>query len=283
MLNKNNLIYILLFILLLLPSCKKKGSGEISLKFGTERYDSTALHIAILTNKESLPILYAKRTGLFDSLGVHVQLAIYHSQIDCDTALFGKYADGGTTDLIRLENHARQKDKMQILWKGTDKRCLFTSGVLRLKDIPSLKGHTLAVSPRTADKHFALETLQSASIKETDIYWPQISSALLRANMLTGNQIDATILTWPYTSQALAMGHKCIYKQKKSDEKDVFVVKKSSIQKKDKANQWKIFEKARLMALDSIRTSHNRTTVSLILQKDYGLSNEVADTIHFPF
>jgi len=264
-------------------SCGNGEKKEVPLNFGTERYDSAALHLSIVTDKDCLPIIYAKRCGLFDSLGVSVQLLISNSQVDCDTALLGKYADGGMADLVRLATYSRRKENFQTMWNGTYTRTLFSCGTLRIKDVKALKGHTAAVSPRTADSQFLLEALRSAKLGETDVYWPHLGSMRLRAEMLTGDQVDATVLFWPFTSQARANGHRCIYWQEKPDGKAAFVMKADRMKKKDTAIRWKLFEKARALALDSLRSPHCRAAVSLILQKDYGLPREVADTIKLPY
>lgn len=264
-------------------SCGNRERKEPPLNFGTERYDSAALHLSIVTDKDCLPIIYAKRCGLFDSLGVSVQLLVSNSQVDCDTALLGKYADGGMADLVRLATYARRKDNFQTMWKGSDTRALFSCGTLRIKDVKALRGHTVAVSPRTADSQFLLEALRSAKLGETDVYWPHLGSMRLRAEMLTGDQVDATVLFWPFASQARASGHRCIFWQEKPDGKAAFVMKADRMKKKDTALRWKLFEKARALALDSLRSPHCRASVSLILQKDYGLPREVADTIKLPY
>lgn len=282
--------HLLRLLSLLLPLsvwlCLSCGSGEKEpqpLNFGTERYDSAALHLSIVTDKDCLPILYAKRTGLFDSVGVRVQLLVSESQADCDTALLGKYADGGMADLVRLDSYGKRANGLQTMWKATDQRAVFSCGTLRIKDMKALKGHTVAVSPRTADSQFLAEALKSASLKESDIYWPQLGSLQLRTQMLTGNQIDATVLVWPFTSQAAAASHRCIFRQKEPDGKSAFVMKAARMKNAEKARQWKLFEKARSLAIDSLRTPRSREAVSLILQKDYGLPREVADTIKLPY
>lgn len=276
-------IGVLLLSASVLISCKNNERNAPALSFGTERYDSAALHLSVVTDKDCLPIIYAKRSGLFDSLGVRVQLQISSSQADCDTALLGKYADGGMADLVRLDAYAHRNGGFKTMWEGTDCRSIFSCGTLRVKEVRTLKGHTVAVSPRSADSRFLLDALKSVSLKETDVYWPQLGNMRLRADMLKGDQIDATVLLWPFTSQATANGHRCIYRQKEPDGKTAFVMKADRMKERDTAFRWKLFEKARRLAIDSLRSPHCRDAVSLILQKDYGLAREVADTIRLPY
>ena len=94
-------LFTLCFLLLIsLTSCKKE-KNEQPINFGTERYDSAALHVALVPNRDCLPIYYAERTGIYDSLGLKLQIASYGSQMDCDTTLMGNIAEGGWCDKIR--------------------------------------------------------------------------------------------------------------------------------------------------------------------------------------
>ena len=98
--------------------------------------------------------------------------------------------------------------------------------------------------------------------------------------MLTGDQIDAAMLCWPYTSLAYFEGHKCIYAQRFASSKGCFVMKSKRMADAPKHQQWQLFEKGRRMALDSIRIKGPKA-YSIILQKDYGLPKSVADTIKY--
>lgn len=260
-----------------------KHKAESELNFGLERYDSTALHLALMTNRECLPILYAERTGIYDSLGLKLQVALYSSQTDCDTALLGKMADGGCADLIRMETYGNRTRNLRVAWKGGDKRYLFVSNVLRIKSIKALKGRTVGLSPRSADNNMLDRVLSSHSLGKNDVFRPQIADIRYREAMLTDNQIDATILTWPYTSQAYADGHRCIYIQKDSEPHTAILTRLPQKESLRLLKQWKLLETGRQMAIDSIRNPRYRAKVSLILQKDYRLPKSIADTIRLPF
>lgn len=275
---------LLLFAACLAFSACRRGSEEKSaLQFGSERYDSAALHLALITNRASFPIVYAKRTGIYDSLRLKLQLIIYHSQTDCDTALLGRFADGGMADPVRLATHGRRAAELQTLWQEEVARALFVNGTLRVKDVKNLKGRTVAVSPRSGDDNFLTQSLETAGLKANSVYRPQIASLSLRAEMLAGNQVDAAVLTWPYAAQAQASGQRCIYEQKTGGGKATFVMKAALMRNAAKAAQYELLEKGRRMAIDSLRTPSGRKKAAQILMQDYAVQPEVADTLRLPY
>lgn len=269
-----------ILLLLTFLSCRDNKPTDHPLQFGNEPYDSAALHIALIPNRDCLPIYYASRTGLFDSLGVKVQIASYPSQMDCDTALLSRLTDGGYADLIRLKQYGKQAADLQTKWSGTNRWELFVCGTLRVKDTKSLKGRTVAVARESTEYTYLQQLLSEAGIPFTDVYKPQINSLPLRAKMLSGNQIDASVLCWPHTSMARAFGHRRIAGQSSVDIHGAFVVRNNQFASAQLKQKWTLFEKGRRMAQDSLRLKGPQA-YTLILQKDYGLPQAVADTVKY--
>ena len=270
---------LIIFLCLNLGACKDKAPQPV-LNFGTERYDSTALHIALIPNRDCLPIYYAKRTGIYDSLGLKLQIASYWSQMDCDTTLMGHIADGGWADKERMNSYGKRMNGLEPMWYGTQRWSIFSCGQLRIHDLKALKGKTIAIARNSTELHFLEAALKGAKISTDDVYFPQINNLKMRAQMLTGNQVDAAIIAWPYTSFALANGHKCILSQRFPDSNGCFVMNRNRLKENTHRDQWQLLEKGRQIALDSIRKNGPKA-YSLILQKDYGLPKEIADTIRF--
>lgn len=268
----------LLSLLSLLFSCKEEKTAQ-PLNFGTEHYDSAALHVALVPNRDCLPIYYAERTGIYDSLGLRLQIATYGSQMDCDTTLMGTIADGGWCDKVRRASYGKRMNHLVTMWEGTQRWEIFTSQALRIREASALVGHTIAMARSSAENEYLKLFLKASKVNEENVYFPQINDLRLRTQMLTGDQIDAAVITWPYTSWARSEGHRCIAAQRFADRNGCFVRNEKHLSPERKA-QWALFEKGRRMALDSLRLKEPRA-FSLILQKDYGIPKEVADTLHF--
>lgn len=266
--------------LLAFSGCHDKSGQAVPLSFAGERYDPDAIHLALLADHDCLPLLYAKRSGLFDSLGLKVQVVVYRSQADVDTALLGKLCDGGRADLIRLNSHKRRADDFQAMWQSTVLRRLFVCGDLRIKDIQDLKGRTVAFPRISAEAQAFTQMLRASKLSRNEVYCPQIGDLPLRVTMLTDGQFDATLLTWPYTVWAEAAGNRCIYTPKVGDTNSRFVMRRKWLADKRHQAQWERLEQIRHMAIDSLRIKGPKA-YKQILQRDYGLPAEIADTLRW--
>lgn len=264
----------------MLFSCNNPKSSSTSTNYGVGTYDSTALHVALVPNHDCLPIYYAKRMGIYDSLGLKLQIYTYASQMDCDTMLMSRYADGGWADKIRIAHYGKRMANLEVMWTGNQHWQLFSCGALRINHIKALSGRTIAIARTSAENVWLDQILKMGKLSADDVYRPQINNLKLRAQMLTGNQIDAAVLTWPYSSYALSEGHKCVTSQRFSDSNGCFVINKKHLTSGLRKSQLLLLEKGRKMAIDSLRAKGPRA-YSIILQKDYGLPKQVADTIHF--
>lgn len=264
----------------LLAACRPSTPPPAPLQFGEARYDSAALHLALVPNRDCLPLYYAWRTGLFDSLGVKVQIASYASQMDCDTALHSRHTDGGWADTERLRHGAKSWPAFHTLWEEGAPWHLFVGCKLRLKSTKELGGRTLAASRFSASDNVLGEAVAAGGLKRTQVYRPQINDLCLRTRMLVNAQVDGAVLTWPYSSMASAMGCKQLFTGSRTAARGAFVVKASLWNKPEAKTRMALVEKARQMALDSLRLK-GPAAYSLILQKDYGLPREVADTVRF--
>ena len=65
-----------------------------------EVVDSTALRIAVLPTMDCLPFYVAQKCGLFDSIGVKVNLITFQAAMDADTAFCNNRVDGNVTELL---------------------------------------------------------------------------------------------------------------------------------------------------------------------------------------
>ncbi|MGM9688078.1 MAG: ABC transporter substrate-binding protein [Alloprevotella sp.] len=278
-LSKTTLCLAWAFLFCLL-ACQKQDAPTVPMNFGNERYDSTALHLALMPNRDCLPLYYAQRTGLFDSLGLKVQIASYHSQMDCDTALRSRTADGGWADNERLMHWGKPAEPWHTLLKDTGRWQLLVNSKQRIKQVKDLNGRTLAISRQSASTAVLAEALQTGSLRPEQVYRPQINDLKLRASMLAAGQVDGAVLPWPYTAMATAQGCRTLYTSQGDGERGCLVVKASLAQSDTGKRQLELLEKGRKMALDSI-AKKGAAAYSLILQNDYGLPKEVADTVKF--
>lgn len=273
---------LLIALALVVTACGGRRDAGPRLSFAGEPYDSTALHLTLLTNADCLPLIYAKRSGLADSMGLPLQLAIYRTQVDADTSLTGRLSDGGWADLTRLESHGRRGKGYIVMWRSTEPRILFVSPTLRARKVKDLSGKTVALTRVAAETPRFDRLLAAAGVRSTDVYRPQIGDLSLRVQMLGESQFDATYLCSPYTAWARSLGCRPLGTPSAADGREAFVMRRSVMATPKGKARWQLLQQVRRMAVDSLRT-RGAAAYSLILQRDYGLPREVADTVRLHF
>ncbi len=273
---------LLIALALVATACGGRRDAGPRLSFAGEPYDTAALHLTLLTNVDCLPLIYAKRSGLADSMGLPLQLAIYRTQVDADTSLTGKLSDGGWADLTRLASHGRRGEGFEVMWRSAEAPVLFVSPTQRARKLKDLSGKTVALTRVSAETARFDRLLAAAGVRAADVYRPQIGDLSLRVMMLGGSQFDATYLCAPYTAWARAEGCRPLLTPKAADGREAFVMRRSVTATPQGKRRWSLFERVRRMAIDSLRT-HGNAAYSLILQRDYGLPADVADTVRLHF
>lgn len=240
--------------------------------------DSTALHLAVVTTADCLPFYIAERKGMYRRMQLNLRLHSYRSQMDCDTALFRGIAQVGYADRERM---AHQEGAGQIWreWIAFEAApwWIAVSGKLRVKSVDKLKGRTLAVGRFAASAYYAEQFLSQAGVEMADIYEAQINDLLLRADMLRENQVDAALLPQPYASYARSEGARLLKCEAKSN-KNYLAVSHTAEATATRKAQLALLIKGYNMAVDSIRQG-GPAYYSDVLQRDFGVSSEVADTI----
>lgn len=268
-----------LVALLLLTSCQKQAPVAAPQPSGTQPAD-TALRLALVPNRECLPFYYAGQSGIFSRLGLHVQITSYRSQLECDTALLGRSADVGWTEPASLQAYGKKSNRVTTLWQTAMAWQLCVPKKLRVAKVKDMAGRTVAASRHSAALTALEQALKSAGIQLKDVYCTQVNNQRLRTGMLADGQVDAAMLCWPYASMASAAGCKVLHAGKTEEKNGCFVAREKWRKQPQANRQVELLQKARDMALDSLRQKGN-AAYSAILQREYGLPASVADTIKY--
>ncbi|MCH5174741.1 MAG: ABC transporter substrate-binding protein [Prevotellaceae bacterium] len=188
-----------LFATVLCGACGQTDNAD-------DNYDSTALKLGVLPTVECLPFYYADSLGLFDSLGINVQLTAFAAAIDADTAFANGYIDGIVSDLVKACVWNENGDSVHIAMCGDLRMWLVTSQSARLTRAESMKEKIIGITRHSALDFFTDRILESVKFKSIDINKPQINDIRLRTLMIDQNQYDGAILPEPYASEAVAHG-----------------------------------------------------------------------------
>ena len=107
------LVHSFILSFLLLTSCSHRQEAT-QFDADSTGIDTTLLCVAVMPAMNCLPVYYAERTGLADSLGLEMEILRYKAQMDIDTAIINGYADIAFTDLIRCANSASRVSRLHL-------------------------------------------------------------------------------------------------------------------------------------------------------------------------
>lgn len=162
--------------------------------------DSLAIRIALLPTVESLPFYYAEAEGIFDSIGVNVQLITFEAAMDADTAFAGQSADGILTDLVKACTWQATGDSVKVVVANELKLWLVTASQARIRNTESLKEKIIGITRHSAIDYWTDALLASAKLGSEQLNKPQINNLHLRAQMVVQNQYDGAVMPEPYAT-----------------------------------------------------------------------------------
>ena len=172
----------------------------------SEDADSLSLSIALLPTLDNLPFYYADSTGIFDSLGIAVDLQTYCSAMDCDTAFRNGKANGVVSDLVKANVWRASGDSVRVIMSGELNLYLMTARSARIKNVKSLKEKIVAVTRNSSVDYLVDRVMDSARFERWEINRPQINNIVLRCDMTNQNQFDCSVLPEPYAAVAESHG-----------------------------------------------------------------------------
>ena len=179
--------------------CKKEVASK-------EVEDSTALRIAVLPTMDCLPFYVAKECGLFDSIGVKVNLVTFKAAMDADTAFCNKMVDGNVTDLVKASIWRGAGDSIKLVLANDLQLYLITAKQARIRSVESVKEKIIALTRNSSADFVADRILESVKLGSEELNKPQINNIALRAQMTDQNQYDGAILPEPYASVSMQNG-----------------------------------------------------------------------------
>ena len=258
----------------MLASCSQRQEAT---QFDTDStgIDTTLLCVAVMPAMNCLPVYYAERTGLADSLGLEMELLRYQAQMDIDTAIINGHADIAFTDLIRCTRLAKQEPSLKPFISCDEVLSLISLKTKRVKQVNQMKEQMIAVSRLSATDYWCDIVLDENHTSYDDVYRPQINDVRLRAEMIRQGLIDAAMMGEPYATWMTMLGHKQLFQSKGKQPLLYAWAARSSATK----NQQKAFRKLLDEAIQRLSRASEAELLRDILKEDYGMPAEVVDSL----
>ena len=258
---------------IMLASCSQRQEAT-QFDADSTGIDTTVLRVAVMPAINCLPVFYAERTGLADSLGLEMELLRYQAQMDIDTAITFGHADIAYTDLIRIAKLNKAKVTLSAFASCDEPISLISLKTKRVKQVNQMKEQMIAVSRLSATDYWCDRLLDSTRTSYDDIYRPQVNDVRLRAEMLRQGLIDAAMMGEPYATWMTMLGHRRLFLSK-GKQPQLYAWANISATK----NQQKVFLDILKEATEQLGKPSEAALLRDILKQEYQLPPALVDSI----
>lgn len=167
-----------------------------------QREDSLALKVGVLPTLDCLPMYVAKERAMFDTAKADVRLKLFKAQMDCDEALRKGRLEGCVTDIVRALHMRKQGMKIDFISSTCAYWQLVSNRKARIKELKQFSDKMIAMTRYSATALLADYAVDSAKLKDEEVFRVQINDVNLRLRMLLNNEMDAALLPEPQASAA---------------------------------------------------------------------------------
>lgn len=270
-----------IFSIIMLASCVKQ-EAMLSPDQQAQR-DSSALQVAVMPVLSCLPVYYAQRTGLADSVGLDIRLHHFQAQMDIDTAIIRNHIDIAPSDLIRALRLWTDTTQVRAFMAVDEPVSLTALKGKRVSKVHQLKEKMVAIARLSITDYWCDQMVDSTEVSHADFYRPQVNDVRLRTEMLRTGLMDAAILPEPYASWMKNEGH---IELKRTDENSprlaAWVARGNPGIDSLKALQLRKFQQVYDLAAKQIRSGARPDTLRSILLQDYNIPSQALDSISLP-
>ena len=218
-----------------------------------QKEDSAALKIAVMPTLDCLPLFVAKERQFFSQNGADVRLKMFTAQMDCDTAIIQKRVEGIVSDLVRTERMQKLGIPLAYVTSTNAYWQLYTNRLARLKKLPQLDDKMLAMTRYSVTDLMADFVVDSAKLSAERLFKIQINDVHIRLKMLTGNEIDAVLLTEPQATQARLARHNMLLDSRKMPmQMGVLAFREDVLKDTTRQQQLEVVKKCYNQACDSL-------------------------------
>lgn len=246
----------------------------------TVRTELQELRLGAMSSMDYIPFVIAQKQGIYDSLGLKVDIIKFFSANDRDASFQAGYVDGTIIDFTGAAIQQASGIDLAMIMKNDGFFYLIAGKDTKIDSIPQLKGKNIAVSRNTVIEFSTDKILESANLQPTDINKPEINKIPLRLEMLHNNQIDASIFPDPFATIAKSNGHKSLVTTKDLGI-SVTGTMFSGKALKEKQEEIKLLVKGYNLAVDYLK-NHPVKEWSTVLVEDAGLPQNLIARIVLP-
>ena len=170
----------------------------------------TELHVGVMPDTDSLPIIIAQEKGFFAAEGLKVDIQQFKSAKDRDSALQSGNLDGAVSDMLAVAFAKSGGFDVKVTSSTDGSYKLIAGKGENISRVQDLTGRDVAVSKNTIIEYVTDQVLASAQLSGESINKVVIPQIPTRLEMLQNGKLAAATLPEPMASIAVHNGCKYI-------------------------------------------------------------------------
>lgn len=174
--------------------------------------ETLQLKVGVLPIVDVLPMYVAEQEGYYKEQNLQVELVLFPSALERDSAFVAGQIDGELNDPISaaLLNKEGEKAKIvRLAYRGNESMAMMVvlaSPASKIASPRDLKGVPVGISKNSVIEYATDRLLQSAGLAPSEIEKTEVTKIPVRAEMLAKGQLQAATLPEPLASLALQQG-----------------------------------------------------------------------------
>ena len=170
----------------------------------------TEIHVGVMPDTDSLPIIIAQEKGFFAAEGLKVDIQQFKSAMDRDSALQSGNLDGAVSDMLAVAFAKSGGFDVKVTSSTDGSYKLIAGKGENISRVQDLTGRDVAVSKNTIIEYVTDQVLASAQLSGESINKVVIPQIPTRLEMLQNGKLAAATLPEPMASIAVHNGCKYI-------------------------------------------------------------------------
>lgn len=173
-----------------------------------EKTEKLTLKLGAMASMDYLPYVIAQQMGIYDSLGLNLEIVKFFSPNERDAALRAGEIDGTIIDYSGAAMQQAGGIDLALVVKHDGFFKVMASK--KIASLAELANKQVAISRNTVIEYACDQMLTLGNLNELDIQKVEVNKIPLRLEMLLSNKIDAGIFPDPFSTIAERSGFHCL-------------------------------------------------------------------------
>lgn len=250
-------------------------------KTNTEQQEKTySLSLGAMTSMDYLPFVVAQKMGIYDSLGLNLDIVKFYSPNERDAAFQSGNVEGTVIDYTGAAMQQSKGIDLHLIMKLDGYFQMITSKNFTGNNIKDIKGKKIGISSNTVIEYTTDKIVQAAGLSEEDITKAEVNKIPLRMEMLRNEQIDAAVLPDPFITIASFEGMTSLIS---TQDLGIYItgVMFNGQVVKEKQEAIKLLMQGYDLGVEYINT-HDRDAIRSILIEDAGVPENLVNDVILP-